>query len=44
MTRAIAFLDLFAMADCETVEVPGRDLQTAGEVITDEAQDTQSGN
>jgi len=44
MTRAIAFPALFAMAACETVEGAGRDLQTAGEVITDEAQDTQSGN
>lgn len=44
ITRAIAFPALFAMPACETVEGAGRDLETAGEVITDEAQDTQSCN
>ena len=44
MTRAFALLAVFAMAACETIEGAGRDLQTAGEVIIDEAQDTQSGN
>jgi entericidin B len=44
MTRALALLALFGLVACETVEGAGRDLQTAGEVITDEAQDAQSGN
>ena len=41
MTRALAILALFAITACETVEGAGRDIQTAGEVITDEAQDAQ---
>ncbi len=43
MTKAIALLALLGLVACETVEGAGRDLQTAGEVITDEAQDAQSG-
>jgi predicted small secreted protein len=46
MTRTLALwplLALLATAACETVEGAGRDLQTAGEVITDEAQETQAG-
>ncbi|HQY45009.1 MAG: entericidin A/B family lipoprotein [Tabrizicola sp.] len=43
MTKAIALLALLGLAACETVEGAGRDLQTAGEAITDEAQDAQSG-
>ena len=43
MTKAIALLALLGLVACETVEGAGRDLQTAGEVIPDEAQDAQSG-
>ena len=43
MTKPIALLALLGLAACETVEGAGRDLQTAGEAITDEAQDAQSG-
>ncbi len=39
MIRALAILSLLAITACETVEGAGRDIQTAGEVITDEAQD-----
>ena len=44
MIRSLALLALIAVAACETVEGAGRDLQTAGEVITEEAQDVQTGN
>jgi entericidin B len=44
MTKAIALLALLGLVACETVEGAGRDIKTAGEVITDEAQDAQSGN
>ncbi len=37
-------LALLAVAGCETVEGAGRDLQSAGEAITDEAQKVQAGN
>jgi entericidin B len=43
MTKAIALLALLGLVACETVEGAGRDLQTAGEVISDEAQEVQSG-
>ena len=43
MTKAIALLALLGLVACETVEGAGRDLQTAGEAIQDEAQETQSG-
>lgn len=46
MTRTLTLLPLLALlatAACETVEGAGRDLQSAGEVITDEAQETQAG-
>jgi len=39
MIRALAILAFVAVTACETVEGAGRDIQTAGEVITDEAQD-----
>jgi predicted small secreted protein len=44
MKATFALLALFAMAACETVEGAGRDIQTAGEVITDEAQEAQVSN
>ena len=34
---------LLALAACETVQGAGRDLQTAGAVVADRAQDAQSG-
>jgi entericidin B len=42
MTKAIALLALLGLVACETVQGAGRDLETAGEVIQDEAQETQS--
>jgi predicted small secreted protein len=44
MTRTLALVALIALSACETVEGAGRDIQTAGEVITDEAQEVQAGN
>ncbi len=38
-----ALLTLFALTACETVKGAGRDLQTAGTVITNEASEVQSG-
>jgi entericidin B len=43
MTKAIAVLALLGLVACETIQGAGRDLETAGEVIQDEAQDAQSG-
>jgi entericidin B len=43
MTKAIALFALLGLVACETIEGAGRDIETAGEVITDEAQDAQSG-
>jgi entericidin B len=43
MTKAIALLALLGLVACETVQGAGRDLETAGEVIQDEAEDTQTG-
>ena len=34
---------LLALAACETVKGAGRDLQTAGAVVADKAQDAQPG-
>ena len=42
MTKAIALLALMGLVACETIQGAGRDLETAGEVIQDEAQETQS--
>jgi predicted small secreted protein len=39
----LPLLALLAVSACETVEGAGRDLQTAGAVVTDEAQDAQTG-
>ncbi len=43
MTRTLALLALLGIAGCETIEGAGRDLETAGEAITEEAQETQAG-
>ena len=43
MTKAIALVALLGLVACETIQGAGRDLETAGEVIQDEAQETQSG-
>lgn len=43
MTKVIALFALLGLVACETIQGAGRDLETAGEVIQDEAQDTQSG-
>lgn len=42
MTKAIALLALLGLVACETVQGAGRDLETAGEVIQEEAQDVQA--
>jgi predicted small secreted protein len=36
-------LPLLALAACETVQRAGRDLQTAGAVVADKAQNAQPG-
>jgi predicted small secreted protein len=43
MTALIALFAFVGLVACETLEGVGRDVETAGEVITDEAQDAQSG-
>lgn len=43
MIRTLAVLSLLGLVACETIEGAGRDLETAGEVVQDEAQETQSG-
>ena len=46
MRFAFVLLPLFALlavTACETVEGAGRDLQTAGSTVSDEARDAQSG-
>lgn len=43
MTRTLTLLSLLVLCACETLEGAGRDVQTAGEVITEEAQDAQTG-
>jgi predicted small secreted protein len=42
MTRTLALLALLGLVACETIQGAGRDLETAGEVIQDEAQEVQS--
>lgn len=47
MPRSLTLLPLLALiavAACETVEGAGRDIQSAGEVLTEEAQETQAAN
>ena len=39
--QILAFLVLLALAACNTVEGAGRDISTAGDTITDEAQQAQ---
>jgi predicted small secreted protein len=41
--RFLPLLALMAFAGCETIEGAGRDLNTAGDVITQEAQEAQAG-
>ena len=43
MRLAIGRLPLLALAACETVQGAGHDLQTAGAVVADKAQDAQPG-
>lgn len=43
MMRTLTLLALLATAACETVEGAGRDLETAGEAITEQSQETQAG-
>ncbi len=44
MTRAMILLALLALTACETIQGAGRDLETAGEAITQESQEVQAGN
>lgn len=47
MPRTLSLIPLLALlvaAACETVEGAGRDIQSAGEVLTEEAQETQAAN
>jgi predicted small secreted protein len=39
---ALALLGLFATTACETIEGAGRDIEDAGEAITEESQEVQS--
>ncbi len=41
--RLLPLLALMTIAACETIEGAGRDLNTAGDVITQESQQAQSG-
>ncbi len=41
--RLVPLLALMAIAACETIEGAGRDLNTAGDVITEESQQAQAG-
>ena len=43
MTRTLAVMALLGISGCETIEGAGRDLETAGEAITEEAQETRAG-
>ena len=40
--RILAALALLALAACNTVEGAGRDISTAGDAMTDEAQESKS--
>lgn len=42
--KYLTLLALMILSACETVQGAGRDLQTAGEAITEESQDAQMGN
>lgn len=44
MIRLLPLFALLGLVACETVQGVGRDVETAGEVISDEAQDAQNGN
>lgn len=39
----LPLLALMILSACETVQGAGRDLETVGEAITEESQETQSG-
>ena len=41
LISALATISLFALVACETIEGAGRDLQAAGEAVTDTAQEAQ---
>jgi predicted small secreted protein len=43
MTRLIVLLALLGAAACETIEGAGQDIENAGEAITEESQEAQSG-
>lgn len=43
MRRPIVLLALLVLAACETVQGAGRDMQTAGEILTSESQQAQDG-
>lgn len=43
LTRALAILSVLVLAACETVQGAGRDIESAGEAITEESQEVQAG-
>jgi entericidin B len=42
MRSTLILLSLLTLAACETIEGAGRDLENAGEVITEESMETQA--
>ena len=43
MRRLFVLLALLALTACETIEGAGRDMETAGEAISQEANEAQAG-
>mgnify|MGYP003586136781 CR=1 FL=1 len=43
MSRWIALVALLTAAACETIEGAGRDIESTGEAIAEEAQEAQAG-
>lgn len=42
MTRLLALIALLTVTACETIKGAGRDIENAGEAITEEAQEAQA--
>ena len=43
LVTLLPLLAILLLSACETVQGAGRDLESAGEAITEESQETQSG-
>ena len=43
LTALLPLLAILLLSACETVQGAGRDLESAGEAITEESQETKSG-